>query len=150
MAISRRVPNQIAISPGEVPADRIRDDLAAVETITPGMLVELHNNAGTLAWGVHDSANEPAARAVALDFKELNHGIDTDYAANDQVKVGYFYPGDRFYGLLASGQNVTQGALLQSDGAGRLKAYSTGPGGFVAASTVNASSGAARIYVEVL
>src|SRR5690606_15193849 len=32
--------------------------------ITPGMLVELHNDSGALKWGVHDSANDPVARAI--------------------------------------------------------------------------------------
>ncbi len=65
MAVSRRVPNQIMISPPELPPERIRADRPAVEAITPGMLVELHND-GTLGlcWGVHDSADEPPARRI--------------------------------------------------------------------------------------
>lgn len=149
MALTRRVPNQIMVRPAEMPPERIEATLAAIEAITPGMIVELHNNAGVLNWGVHDSANDPPARAVALDQKYLNHGIDTDYAAGDTMDVGYLRSGDRFYGLIASGQNVTQGAILQSNGDGRLKAYSTGVGGFVAASTVDASAGALRGWIEV-
>jgi hypothetical protein len=151
MAVSKRVPNTIAISPSQVPAHRIRNDLVAAEAITPGMLVELSNDATYgLCWGVHDSANEPAARAVALDEIELNHGIDTAYTAGDLVKVGYLRPGDRFYGIIPSGQNITQGALLQSNGDGKLKAYSTGPGGFVAASSPGSVTEDTRLWVEVL
>lgn len=150
MAISRRVPNKIAIRPGEIPPDRISADLPAVESITPGMLVELHNDGTTLKWGVHDSANEPVARAVALDEIELNHGIDTAYSAGDLVKVGYLRSGDRFYGIIPSGQNITQGALLQSNGDGKLKAYSTGVGGFVAASSPGSVTADTRLWVEVL
>jgi hypothetical protein len=150
MAITKRVPNTIAIRPATVPPNRINNDLVAVEAITPGMLVELHNDSGTLKWGVHDSANQPVARAVALDEIELNHGIATAYSAADLVKVGYFYPGDRFYGIIPSGQNITQGALLQSNGDGKLKAYSTGPGGFVAASSPGSVVADTRLWVEVL
>jgi hypothetical protein len=150
MAISRRVPNQIMLRPGEMPPDRISCDHAAVEAITPGMLVELHDDSGALKWGVHDSADQPAARAVALDEKALNHGIATAYAAGDLVSVGYLYPGDRFYGIIPSGQNITQGALLQSNGDGKLKAFSAGPGGFVAASSPGSVAVDTRLIVEVL
>ncbi len=150
MAITKRPPNTIAISPSQIPAERIRNDLAAAESITPGMLVQLHDDSGALKWGVHDSADDPAARAVALDEIELNHGVDTAYAAGDLVKVGYLYPGDRFYGVIPSGQDITQGALLQSNGDGKLKAYTSGPGGFVAASSPGSVTQDTRLYVEVL
>lgn len=150
MALSRRNPNTIAIRPSQLPANRIDCTLPAIEQITPGMLVELHDDSGTLKWGVHDSANEPVARAVALDQIEFNKGVDDVYAAGDLVKVGYFEPGDRFWGLIPSGQNITQGALLQSNGDGRFKAYATGPGGFVAASSPGAVTEDTRVWVEVL
>lgn len=150
MALSRRVPNTIAVMPSQMPPDRIIDDLVAIEAITPGMLVELHNDSGALKWGVHDSANEPAGGLVALDEIALNHGIDTAYSAGDRVKVGCFYPGDMFYGLIPSGQNITQGALLQSNGNGTLKAFSTGPGGFMAASTTGAVTENTRLWVQKL
>ena len=150
MALSRRDPNTIAIRPSQLPANRIDCTLPAIEAITPGMLVELHNDGTTLKWGVHDSANEPVARAVALDQIALNKGVDDAYAAGDLVNVGYFAAGDRFWGLIPSGQNITQGALLQSNGDGKLKAYSTGPGGFVAASSPGSVTADTRVWVEVL
>lgn len=150
MALSRRVPNTIAIRPSQPPPERIDNTLPAVETITPGMLIELHNDGTTLKWGVHDSANEPAARCVALDQIEHNKGIDDDYAATDLVKAWHMQTGDRFYGIIPSGQNITQGALLQSNGDGKLKAYSTGPGGFVAASSPGSVLADTRVWVEVL
>ena len=150
MALSRRDPNTIAIRPSQLPNDRIDSTLQAIETITPGMLVELHDNSGSLEWGVHDSANEPAAKAVALDQIELNKGVDDTYSAGDLVKVGYFRSGDRFWGLIPSGQNITQGALLQSNGDGKLKAFASGPGGFVAASSPGNVTEDTRLWVEVL
>lgn len=150
MALSRRVPNQIMVSPAELPPERMRTDRAAVESITPGMLIEPHNHATYgLSVGVHDSANEPAAKRVALDFKENNKGIDDAYLEGEVVKEGVLYPGDIFYGIIPSGQNITQGAQLQSNGDGKLKAYSTGPGGFVAVSSPGAVTVDTRIWVEV-
>lgn len=148
MAITKRDPNQVLLT--DVPPERFRSNLQAVETITPGMIVELHNDSGTLKWGTHDSADEPAAKAVAVDAKMLNHGVDDDYSAGDLVEVAYLNAGDRFYGIIPSGQNITQGALLQSNGDGKLKAYSTGPGGFVAASSPGSVTEDTRLRVEVL
>lgn len=151
MSPSRRDPNTIPIRPSQLPANRIDDTLVAVEAITPGMLIELHND-GTygLCWGVHDSADQPAAKAVALDRIELNDGVDDAYSAGDLVKAGYFLSGERFWGLIPSGQNITQGDLLQSNGDGKLKAFSAGPGGFVAASSPGSVTADTRIWVEVL
>jgi hypothetical protein len=87
---------------------------------------------------------------VALDRIELNKGVDDAYAIGDLVKAGYFWPGDRFWGLIPSGQNITQGAKLQSNGDGKLKAYSTGPGGFVAVSSPGSVTADTRVWVEVL
>lgn len=150
MALSRRDPNTIAIRPSQLPADRIDDTLVAVETITPGMLIEHHDDSGTLKWGVHDSADQPCAASVALDRIEMNKAYSDDYAAGDLVKAGYFLRGERFWGLIPSGQNITQGAKLQSNGDGRLKAYSTGPGGFVAVSSPGSVTADTRVWVEVL
>jgi hypothetical protein len=150
MALSRRNPNTIAIRPSQPPPGDIDDTLVAVEAITPGMLIELHDDAGALKWGVHDSADTPAARCVALDRIELNDGVDDAYAEGDLVKAWHMKSGDRFWGLIPSGQNITQGALLQSNGDGKLKAYSTGPGGFVAASSPGSVTVDTRLWVEVL
>jgi hypothetical protein len=150
MALSRRDPNTIAIRPSQLPANRIDCTLPATEAITPGMLVEHHNDGTALEWGVHDSANEPCAASVALDQIELNKGIDDAYAIGDLVKVGYFLRGERFWGLIPSGQNITQGAKLQSNGDGKLKAYAAGPGGFVAVSSPGSVTADTRVWVEVL
>lgn len=150
MSLSRRDPNTIAIRPSQLPADRIDCTLPAVETITPGMLIEHHDDSGVLKWGVHDSANEPCAAVVALDQIESNKSYSDDYAAGDLVKAGYFQRGERFWGLIPSGQNITQGAKLQSNGDGKLKAYATGPGGFVAVSSPGSVTADTRVWVEVL
>jgi hypothetical protein len=150
MPLSRRDPNTIAIRPSQLPAPRIDCLLPAIEAIIPGMLIEHHDDSGVLKWGVHDSANEPCSAAVALDQIEFNKGVDDAYAAGDLVKAGYFERGDRFWGLLPSGQDIDQGDLLQSNGDGRLKAYAAGPGGFVAVSSPGAVNEDTRVWVEVL
>jgi hypothetical protein len=115
------------------------------------MLVEYHNDSGVLKWGVHDSADEPVHRAVALEQIEFNKGVDDTYAAGDLVKVGVLVPGSQFWGLIPSGQNITQGARLQSNGNGMLKAAASGEVAFVAVESVDASAlTTARIRVEVL
>lgn len=126
------------------------NDIVAIETITPGMLVEYHDDSGTLKWGVHDSADEPVHRAVALEQIEFNKGIDDAYAAGDLVKVGVLVPGSQFYGIIPSGQNITQGARLQSNGDGKLKAAATGEVAFVAVESPGAVTADTRIRVEVL
>lgn len=151
MALTRRTPITIAIHPSQPRPDDIRADRAAVETITPGMLIELHNDATYgLCYGVQDSANEPSAKCVALDQIEMNKTIDETYAAGDLVKAWYMKAGDIFFGIIPSGQNITQGALLQSNGDGKLKAWASGAGGYVAASSPGAVVADTRIWVEVL
>lgn len=150
MALSRRDPNTIAIRPSQLPANRIDCLLPAVEAITPGMLVEPQDDSGTLKWGVHDTADDPTPRAVALDQIEMNKGVDDAYAAGDLVKVGYFLSGDRFWGLIPSGQDITQGDYLQSNGDGKLKAFGSGVGQFVAVSSPGAVNEDTRVWVEVL
>jgi hypothetical protein len=147
MSITKRAPNTIHLG-GPI---TYVNDLAAIETITPGMLVEYHNDSGVLKWGVHDSADEPVHRAVALEQIEFNKGVDDTYAAGDLVKVGVLVPGSQFWGLIPSGQNITQGARLQSNGNGMLKAAASGEVAFVAVESVDASAlTTARIRVEVL
>lgn len=150
MALSRRDPNTIPIRPSQLPADRIDDTLPAIEAITPGMIVEHHDDSGTLKWGVHDTADDPATRAVALDRIEMNKGVDDAYAADDIVKVGYFKSGERFWGLIPSGQDITQGDHLQSNGDGKLKEHGSGDGAYVAVSSPGSVSEDTRLWVEVL
>lgn len=146
MAISKRVPNTIYLG-GPI---TYVDELPAIAAITPGMLVEYRDDSGTLSWGVHDTADDPAMAAVALDRTEFNKGIDDAYADGDLVKVGVLGQGAQFYGIIPSGQNITQGAYLQSNGDGKLKAVATGDGKFVAVSSPGSVTADTRLRVEVL
>lgn len=127
------------------------DHLVAIEAVTPGMLVEYHDDSGTLKWGVHDAADDPVHRAVALEQDELNKTVSDAYAAGDLMKVGVLVPGSTFWGLIPSGQNISPGDRLQSNGDGKLKAAASGEVAFVA---IESSGGAVtadtRLRVEVL
>lgn len=120
MALTRKNPNTIHLGGPKV----LVDEYVASAAITPGYLVEQHSDSGTLKWRKNASATEQVTLAVALDQPEFNLGIDDDYAAGDLVKAAFLAPGSVFYGLIPSGQNIAVGALLQSNGDGKLKAAS--------------------------
>lgn len=116
MAISKRAPNTILLA-GK---DRVivENEIVAGEAITPGHLVELYDDSGTTKWRKHATATEIATLAVALDQIELNKGIGDAYAAGDAVKAAFLTPGCVFFGLIPSGQNISNGEFLQSNGDG--------------------------------
>jgi hypothetical protein len=128
----------------------------AIESITPGMLLEYHNDSGTLKWGVHDAAADVQSVVVALDQTHLNKGVDDAYAAGDLVMAGALRPGAVFWGLIPSGQNISPAAKLQSNGDGKLKAATadTAAAGVAAFVALETSGGAVtvdtRIRVEVI
>jgi hypothetical protein len=131
------------------------DDIAAGGAVTPGMLVEVYDDSGTNKWRANASATEIAALAVALDRPELNDGIDDAYAADDLCKVGFLAPGSVFYGLIPSGQDISNGALLQSNGDGKLKAatattQSAGLGRFQSLDNVGAVVVDTRLRIQVI
>lgn len=122
------------------------DDKAAAEII-PGMLVGWDANGDLVP---HSDAGAPAtARNFALERDEMGMGIDDPYAIGDQVKVGAFHQGQRVYAWLASGQNVSKGDELDSDGQGMLVAGTAAPVGRALEDT-DASDGDTRIRVEVI
>lgn len=104
------------------PVTKLDDvDFPASAAITPGMLVEIFDDAGNPKFRPNSAAAGQAALSVALERDELNDTIDTAYAIGDAVKVGYLAPGSTFLGLLPSGQDIAAGDPLQSNGDGKLK-----------------------------
>lgn len=121
------------------------EDGAATEAITPGMLTE----------GVSSIAKNTSTTvgpvAVALEREEMGLGIDDDYAIGDYVKVGVFARGERFLGILASGQDVAEGELLASAGDGTLAPTATPADAIGRSMEAIVTTGAtARIRVEVV
>lgn len=148
MAITKRNPNVVHLGGEYI----LVNHLAAIEEITPGMLLEYHNDSGVLKFGVHDSADAVLTGAfVALDQSEHNLGVDDVYAAGDLVKAAHMQPGATAWMLIPSGQTISPGDLLQSNGDGKLKALGSGVAKFISVDyTVITATADARIRVEVL
>lgn len=123
------------------------EDGAAAEAITPGMLV-----AGITSLTKYATAAGNAPRAFAMERDEMGKGIDDDYAVGDTVKVGVFPPGSHVLALIATGQNIAAGALLEAGAvAGTLRVFAAGVVLARALEAVNNASGVnARIRVEIM
>jgi hypothetical protein len=140
---SATTPKTVDLGGGEF----VQREAIAGGAITPGMLVRLDSDGEVIA---HDGAGLTAQAAFAIENDQVGKGISDAYAAGEQVRYRVFPEGHHVYALLATGQNVAKGALLQSNGAGYLSAASTADNVVARAlEVVNASSGAARIRVEV-
>ena len=123
MAITQRDPNTIHLA-GPMTAV---EEYVASAAIKPGMLVELHDDSGTIKVRPNASATEFQAKTVALEILSLNKSIDsaTYYAAGDMVRVGYMGCGSVFYGLIPSGQEISNCELLKSNADGKLQTAGT-------------------------
>ncbi len=122
MAITRLNPNRIMLG-----GDYIQvNDLAASETITPGMLVDRFNSAGVIRWRKQATASVACAPAFAMDHAMANKGVDDVYNLGDLVEVGIGQPGTAVWAFIASGQNIVAGNKLEAAGDGTLKLFSAG------------------------
>lgn len=87
--------------------------------ITPGMLIAL-NSSGVYV--PHATADSIAERNFAIEDALQGNTIDDNYASGDLVRFIIAGRGDVVLAILEAGQNVTDGALLASDGTGGLQA----------------------------
>lgn len=150
MSITRQPPRTIWLGGTANPI--IENTLVAGVAITPGHLLLRYVNSGVVSYKPHDAASAAAPAVVALNASMLNHGVDDAYAVGDLVEAQAGQKGDKFWMLLASGQNVAAGAMLESNGDGTLKAGTTHPL-FAALESINNSGGLnvpTRIRVEVV
>lgn len=122
------------------------DDVAAA-AITPGMLVT-YDSAGDLI--PHGSAGGFTTTAFALSREEMGDDIDTAYAIGDTVKVGVFGRGTRVNALIPSGQNISKGDYLESNGDGMLKVFAAGTRLARALEDSGAVTVTTRLRVEVV
>lgn len=141
MAITHYAANVIHLA-----GDIVRvNDLATSVAATPGHAMARSGG----AYGFH-----PAAAAgpltLALDAPEMNKGISDAYAENDLLWAGIFSPGSTGLAWLASGQNVADGAVLESAGNGKLRALAAGVPLARAIEAINATTGDARVRVEAI
>ena len=95
----------------------IQNEAAVTDAvITPGMLVT------RTATGIrpHNVAGGAAAPAYAVENDLIGEGIDDDYAIGENAIYRTFAQGSDVYALLAPSQTIAVGALLQSNGDGKL------------------------------
>jgi hypothetical protein len=87
------------------------------------MLISLN---GSGVYVPHAVADGPAARAFAIEDALQGKTIDDNYASGDLVRFIIALPGDHVLGILETGANVADGALLASNGAGLLQVPGAG------------------------
>lgn len=152
--------NTIKIAVYGNPAVELEGIISAAAT-TPGFLMKRHTD-GTFK--PHDVAITTASPIFAVEDTMTGGAsatgsfvaaVDVPYATGDKAYFIYARPGDVMWAWLASGENVTAGVYLVSDGAGLLEAQ-TAPvavdGAIVGMSieAVNATAANTRIKVEIL
>lgn len=98
------------------------EEYVADAAILPGSLLELNTDNEVK---VHATAGgNVGPKMFALEDAFEGKGIDDAYAAGDRVRVWFPSPGDIVLAILADGQDVAEGTLLESNGSGYLTAHS--------------------------
>jgi hypothetical protein len=118
--------------------------------ITPGHLIKVNSSGNAVVQS--DSARVQAA--VAIENHWTGGGIDTAYAANDQVCYQVLQPGAEWNALVAAAAPaITNGDWLESAGDGTVRKTATQANAMaIARATVDNSGGgsAVRIRAEVI
>ena len=138
----------------------IRKEGVTDEAITPGHLIEL---GGSNDVQKHSTSGGDAARMFALENDLVGDAYDDAYGSDDTVQYGVFENGAEVYAILTTGQTITKGKFLASNGDGTLKLHDesvdtsgTTEDVFVEAivaqamEAVTTTSAVARIRVEVV
>lgn len=118
--------------------DRAYEGLA-VANIRPGMLINIRSGSnvtdGELTVpgrardvGPHNVAAGAGPAMFAREMDLVGNNIDDVYETGDTVLYFTAQAGDRVFALLAAGQDVASGALLESAGNGYLRAVTAGSG----------------------
>jgi hypothetical protein len=128
-------------------------DGTATETIKPGYLVK-----GVLGRQADGDGQGPEVRSrssatnsarASTTRTRATGTISAFYASGDKVKVGVFKSGDEVLGYVASGQNIAEDDLLESNGDGTFKEGSANPIAR-ALETLGARHGGPRRRVQIL
>lgn len=120
-------------------------------SIMPGMLLQFDGFDIVKPHATAAAIPKPLIIAVEAPWRE-GSGIDDAFdVAGEVVPYHYLLPGEEVYALLAAGEDIEAGDLLESNGDGTLQADTSGDL-FRALETVDNSAGygAVRIHVEVL
>lgn len=106
-------------------------DGVANAVVTPGELLELAgtNSDGDRQLQPHSSApdlngNGSAQPNFATEYSHTGGSIDDDYASGDHLEYRPCMAGDEVYAFIDAGQNVSEGAPLESAGNGALQEHS--------------------------
>lgn len=132
MSVTVKSPNTIYLGGGEGPGGEAgytrENTLVAGVAITPGMMLEPYDDSGTPKLRPHASAAGTFAGAIFAEEQILlNQGVDDAYAVGDLVSALYLHKGSKVWALVPSGQNITFGDKLESNGDGYLKEGTTAP-----------------------
>jgi hypothetical protein len=154
MAITKRPPNTIFLGGrlGQHPI--LINEYVASAAITPGMLIEQHNDGGVNKWRPHSAAANMQPTHIALESLANGKTVDDAYAANDLVYAAAIQTGETYWMIVASGQDITNTEALQSNGDGRLKAATdllaaTNVARFIPLDNLGAVAAHTRCRVEV-
>jgi hypothetical protein len=96
------------------------NEYVANAALTPGHLVEVMS---TGLVRKHASAGQNVLPTFAIEDALQGKGIDTAFAAGDQVRCWTPTRGDEVYAILADTEVVVVGDFLESDGLGCLKKH---------------------------
>lgn len=118
-------------TPERVAVDHHPEDvreLDAGEDMTPGEIAEYDGSGGIQA---HSTAGgEHNGRLIVLARESKQETIDTTISSGDTLRFTKISGGlRRFRAFLASGENVSKGDRLESDGSGALQAHGTNGSG---------------------
>ena len=152
MALAHNPPNTIHLGG---PIEKMNEWIAST-TITPGMQIELYDSgAGKMKWRPHSSATNRASNIFALEKMIHNKTVDDNYTANELVYAAKFLPGSSAWCCVPSGQDITAGESLQSNGDGWLKtatseAAATNVAAQKALETLGAVNALTRVRIQIL
>lgn len=127
---------------------KIINEIVAAGTITPGMFLVL-GSGGTVT--AHATAGGNAVpKMFALEDALQGNAIDDNYVSGNKVQVLFPRPGDEVLAVLADGENVSIGDLLESNGDGYLKKYAIDKESFESGDTFSLSVYPGQIVGQAL
>jgi len=129
----------------------LMDEGIASAAITPGDLIERVPSGGdTGQLRVHaTAAGAVAQKSWAVENELIGSDIDVAYADGDTVKFVYAHAGAMIYAWLEAAGDVERGAALESNGAGKLQARTTGETVAYAEEAVDNSGGGSPVRIKV-
>jgi hypothetical protein len=105
---------------------KIFEEYEAAAAIKPGMLIE-YTSAGKVQ--AHSTAGGNVLTMVALEDELQGNDLDDAYAADDPVQCWLPTRGAQALLIVADGQNIAVGDLLESDGNGYVQKHEADSGG---------------------